>query len=130
MSRVKAGSTLVGVAAALLIGTAALHHTGFRSARDLGARAGGDLAIVVPALWLFFSVSLVSVGLASAAMAWRPVPGHRLVLVCLALVPAGGAALQIAYVGFVPPTLILLVDAAALLSAALVLPPRVKAPAA
>ena len=124
MVHTKAGSLLTGVAAAMLLATAALHYTGFSSVRDMGKEAGGDLAILVPPLWLFFSLSLISVALAAAAIAWRPSRGHAVVLMCLALVPAGGAALQLVYIGFILPTGILIADALTMVAAALLMGAR------
>ncbi len=124
MTRQRVGSTLCLLTAVLLLATAAFHHTGFRYVSRLAGDAAPELRPLVPPLWLAFSASLVVLALIAAIAARRPAPGGRAILLIIALFPAAAAALQVRYLGFIPPTAILLVDAAVAIAAALLLEPR------
>jgi len=111
MKRRTVGSALAWLTAALFIATAAIHHTGFSGVSALAAETGGDVAILMPMLWLFFSIELVILGAVAAVIARRPSADHGTILMLLALVPGAAAVLQLVYIGFIPPTAILLFDA-------------------
>lgn len=98
---------LAGIAAAGFFATAALHATGHGAVTAMAAETQ-SLAALVPALWLGFSADLVVLGLIVAAVAWRPIPGGRAVLAIASLAPLAAAGLQVRYLGFIPPTLLLL----------------------
>lgn len=124
MTRHRAATILTGVAAAGFLGTAALHGTGYDSVSALAAEVPSELGPVMPALWLIFSFDLVILGLIVGLVAYRPAPIGRLILVIAALSPLGAAGLQLRFIGFVPPTAILLGLSAVTLAAAAVLPPK------
>lgn len=123
MTRKKAGSLIAGVAAASFLGTAALHSTGYDTISQLAEQAPADLAALAPALWLAFSFDLSVVGLIVAVIAIRPSTPGRLVLVVAAISPLSAAALQLWFIGFMPPTAILLIVVGLTIIAAGVLPP-------
>ncbi len=108
MTRRKTGRILAGVAAAGFFATAWLHGTGYDSVTQLAGTGPRELESLVPALWLSFSFDLVVLGLIVAAVAWRPSTSSRAVLAIAALAPLAGAGLQLRFIGFVPPTAILI----------------------
>jgi hypothetical protein len=129
MRRQQLARIVAGFAAIGFLGTAALHSTGYDSVAQLAAEVPSDLAPVMPALWLVFSLDLTIVGLIVAAVAYRPAPPGRLVLVIAAFCPLGAAALQLLFIGFVPPTALLLTVGALTLGAAVLLAPKSTIPA-
>jgi hypothetical protein len=63
---------------------------------------------VMPALWLVFSSDLVVLGLIVGALALRPSEVARPILTIAALCPIIAAGLQLWFIGFVPPTALLI----------------------
>jgi len=122
MNRRVVGTVLAWIAAFGFLGTAGLHSTGLGSARELAASAQGPFRDVIPALWLAFSVDLCVLGLVVAAAAARPIGPARFVLVFAAASPVGAAILQLRYIGFIPPTAILLTVGLIAVLSAVVLP--------
>lgn len=122
MTRRRSGSILAAVASAGYIATAALHGTGYGWVADLALQAPAELRTLAPALWLSFAFDLVVVGLIVGVVALRPSPTGRLVLAIAAACPLAGAALQLRFLGFIPPTGILLALGVLTLVAAAVLP--------
>ncbi len=122
MRRDPVGRALAGISCAGLLGTAALHGTGYPSIARAAARVQGVLGAAIPALWLRFSLDLLVVGLIVGTVAARPGRSARVILGLAALCPLGAAGLQIRFIGFVGPTAILLVVAAATIAAAAVGP--------
>lgn len=121
MTRSRIGSVVAGIAAIGYLGTALLHSTGYRSVAELAAEVPSDLGPLMPALWLAFSLDLAVVGVIVGVVAWsRPRVGS-LILVISSFQPVGAASLQLRYIGFVPPTAILLAVAAVTLAAAALL---------
>lgn len=112
------GRVLAGLAALVYIATAWLHSTGFDAVTRLAREGPSDLAALMPALWLVFSLDLVVVGLVIAVVTWRPSGAGRLVVAIAALCPLGAAGLQLRFLGFIPPTAVLLADGALALVAA------------
>jgi hypothetical protein len=104
--------------AALYLITALLHHLGYGPITQLAEQGPEDLRPLVPPLWLSFSASLIVLALIILAVARAPNPYRRRVLVLAACGPIVGAALQLAYLGFIPPTAMLLVDGLVVLGAA------------
>lgn len=130
MTRRRIGTALTVVAALAFFATAGIHSTGYSSVTALTADASPDLAALVPALWLAFSMDLVVVGLIVGVVAFGTVRGGRPILFCAALNPLGAAGLQVYYLGFIPPTAVLLTVATLTLAAAAVgSPQRTKAEA-
>ncbi len=122
ITRQRAGSIIAAVAAIGFIGTAALHSTGYDSISQLSVGTPHKLQILIPALWLAFSLDLTVLGLIVAVISWQHPPGSRLILAIAALCPIGAALLQIRFLGFIPPTGILLGVGGIALVAAGVLP--------
>ena len=120
--RHRAGMVLTWIAAAGFLATAALHGSGYGPVNRLAEDGPAGLRALVPALWLAFSGDLVVLGLIVGAVACRPSTVGRIILVIASLCPAGVAALQLRFLGFVPPTAILLALGALTMVAAAVLP--------
>ena len=99
---------MAGVAAAGFLATAALHASGYDAVAAMAAETQA-LAVLVPMLWLGFAADLVVLGLIVAVVAWRPVEGGRSVLSIVGLGPLAAAGLQYRYIGFIPPTALLVV---------------------
>lgn len=118
MTRPRIAGMVAGVAAIGYLGTALLHSTGYSSVVELAAEVPSDLGALMPALWLAFSLDLAVVGLIVGVVAWRRPQAGSLILVIASLQPLGTASLQLRYIGFVPPTAILLAVAAVTLAAA------------
>jgi hypothetical protein len=129
MTRHQVGRIVAGLAAVGFLGTAGLHSTGYDSVSQLATEITSDLGLVMPALWLIFSLDLAVIGLIVAAVAYRPAPPGRPILVIAAACPLGAAALQLRFIGFVFPTAILLAVGALTLTAAAVLAPESSRPA-
>lgn len=121
MTRRRPGRLLAGLSAAGLLATAGLHATGLGGVAELARAGPSDLAPLVPALWLSFSFDLVVVGAIVAAVAWRPTRVGPVVLAIAAVAPLAAAGLQLRFIGFVPPTAILLALGALTLAAAFAL---------
>lgn len=109
MTQESVGGILAWAAAAGFLGTAVLHSTGYSSVTDLAEESPGGLDVLVPALWLAFSLDLIVVGLIIAIVAWKRPQGGGLILAVGSMCPFGAAVLQVIFLGFVPPTGILLV---------------------
>ncbi len=119
-----AGRRIAGLAALLLALTAALHATGYASIRRLAEETQGDLSVLSPLLWIAFSIDLTALAIVAALVAWRPGGAGRFILAGCALPPLGAAWLQVATLGFIFPTALLLLDAALLILAAVLLRDR------
>jgi len=111
MTRSKAGRILTWFTAGAFVVTAALHYTGFPDVSALARETGGDVAILMPLLWLFFSIELVILAVVAVVIARKPTATQGVILAWLGLVPAAAAVLQVVYIGFIPPTAILFFDA-------------------
>lgn len=121
MTRSRIAGIVAGISAIGYLGTALLHSTGYSSVAGLAAEVPSDLGALMPALWLVFSLDLAVLGLIVAIVAWRRPQAGSLILVIASLQPLGAASLQLRYIGFVPPTAILLALAAVTLAAAALL---------
>jgi len=118
MNRNHTGRIVAGVAAAGFITTAAWHATGYTTVTRLAEQAPDDLRPLIPALWLAISIDLTIAGLIVAIVAVRPTPVGRIIVAIAAMMPLAIAGLQMAYLGFIPPTVLLLLDGALALAAA------------
>jgi hypothetical protein len=101
-----------------LLLTAGLHGSGYPEIAKLGDASGGDVKLLLPALWLAFSLHYLLFG---TLVLFAAGPRNQLtarLLAVAALVPLGDALLQVVYLGFIPPTALLLVIAALSLVAA------------
>jgi hypothetical protein len=121
MTRSDTGGILAGIAAIGYLGTALLHSTGYSSVAKLATEVPSDLGPLIPALWLVFSLDLAVLGVIVGVVAWRRPQAGWLILVIASLQPLGAASLQLRWIGFVPPTAILLAVAAVTLAASALL---------
>ena len=119
MTGTNVGVTLTWLTAVVFIATAAIHLSGFPEIQALARETGGDVADLMPPLWLFFSIDLVILGTVAGVMARTPTATHGVILCLLGLVPAAAAVLQIGYIGFIPPTAILFFDTLVAIAAGL-----------
>jgi hypothetical protein len=109
MTRERVARFLVGLAFLVFLGTAALHSTGYDSVVRLAKDVPGLMGRVMPGLWLSLSFDLTVLGLIVGILAWRPRDVARPILAIAGLCPLSAAGLQLRFIGFVPPTGILLV---------------------
>ena len=122
MTRKRVASILTWIAAAGYLGTAALHSTGYEAITRFARQGPEELRALAPALWLGFSFDLVVLGLVVAVIAARPSKTGRVILGIAALCPISAAGLQVMFLGFIPPTALLLAVGGMTLVAAVVLP--------
>jgi hypothetical protein len=122
-NRKRLGSILGACSALGFVLTAGLHATGYPAVTDLARQGPEDLRALVPVLWVAFSTDLVVTGLIVLVVVWRRSRASRLVLTIAGFIPAIAAGLQIAYLGFIPPTVILIALAIVTWASAIVLPP-------
>ena len=122
MTRRRAGTIISGLAAIGFLGTAALHSTGYASVLKAAGQVPEAVRPLIPMLWLAFAFDLVILGLVVGVVAARPVGPARLILGIAAVAPLAAAALQVRFVGFIPPTAILIALAVTTLVGAAVLP--------
>jgi hypothetical protein len=111
MTRERLASISASVGAALVFGTAWFHLSAYSSVVD---RAPPELQPLLAALWISGGVSLILSALLAVAVAPLFVVRRRAILGLAALTPLSIAVLQIAYLGFLPPTALLLLDTAVL----------------
>jgi len=102
------------VGAGLLFLTAGLHHSAYST---VVGQAPADLQPLVAALWVAVGISLVIAALLAVAATPLFIVRRRALLGIAALVPLSIAGVQLAYLGFLPPTGLLLFDAVVLLVA-------------
>ena len=114
MTKDRAATLSASLGVALLCGTAVVHLMAYAS---VVSRAPADLQPIFGAAWVAVGVSLILAALLAIAATPRFVVRRRALLAIAALTPLSIAVLQIMYLGFIPPTALLLVDAALLLAA-------------
>jgi hypothetical protein len=107
-TRNRAARVLTGVLCLGFLATAALHSTGYSSVVSLASEVQGTMGDLMPALWLAFAVDLAVLGLIVGVLAVRAPQGARPILVVIALCPFAAAALQLRFIGFIPPTALLI----------------------
>lgn len=127
--RRKTGSILAGVACLGFLATAWLHSTGYASVTEAAADVPSDLGAVMPALWLMFSFDLIVLGLIVGVIAYRPPATARIILWIAALAPLAAAGLQLRFLGFIPPTAILIALGVLTVAAGALLGPPPQKPA-
>lgn len=123
-SRYAFGPGLTAVAALGYVVTAWIHSTGFDGVTALAAEGPEEMVLLMPALWLAFSLDLIVLALILALSAFRPARRMKWVVGIAAFCPLGAAALQVRYIGFIPPTAILLTIGTLAVAAAVVMDPR------
>jgi len=102
------------VGAGLLFATAGVHLSVYGK---IVAQTPADLKAFTAALWVACGASLVIAALLAVAATPLFVVRRRALLGIAALMPLSIAILQIAYLGFLPPTALLLLDAVVLVVA-------------
>jgi hypothetical protein len=114
MTKVRIASVTAAVGAGLLFATSAVHLSAYSS---VVARAPTDLQPLVGAVWVAGGASLIISALLAIAATPLFIVRRRALLTIAALTPLSIALLQIAYLGFLPPTALLLLDAMVLVVA-------------
>ena len=115
MTQPRLAATLSWAAACGFFLVAALHGSAYRRIMAMAEPAPETIRRVLSVLWLSGSVDLVAFGLVVAAMARSSGAVSALVIACAALCPLAVALLQITFLGFLPPTAMLLDLGAAVL---------------
>lgn len=125
MNRQRLGNLLIYGTAGLLVITGAIHLSAFGQINAMAQSATpADVHAVLPPLWLAVGVDMLATGLIVALVALENSNGGRYVLFAAAISPTAAAVLQMVFLGFIPPTAILLLDGALALAAAVVREPR------
>ena len=104
MTRRRVAAITAYIGAAMVLGTAAWHQSGYTWVTTLAAQASPDVEPLMAALWVSFALTLVLTA--------------GLVLVVARVGAPNRAAVQLAYIGFMAPTALLLADALMILIAA------------
>jgi hypothetical protein len=107
---------------------AGLHTSGYRGVVLLAQQGPSGLAALVSALWLAFTAGMVVLGIIIMLVALGRVSGARGVLLTAAGFPLATAALQLKFLGFIPPVAILSTIGALSIAAAIMWP-KVREPA-
>lgn len=114
MTKERLAKLTASVGAGLVFGTAGFHLSGYGS---VTAQAPTELRPLMAALWIAGGISLILSALLVVAAIPLFIARRRALLAIAALTPFSIAILQIAYLGFLPPTALLLLDTAVLLLA-------------
>jgi hypothetical protein len=122
MTRRQVGSVITAVAAIGFLATAAYHSSGYSSIVRAAAEAPERVRSLLPMLWLGISFDFTVVGLILAVVAFCPGGPARIILALAAICPFAAAGLQIHFIGFIPPTAILLGVGVVTLVGAIILP--------
>lgn len=114
MTKERAATLTASIGAGLLFGTAGFHLSAYSS---VVSRAPEDLRPLMATLWVAGGASLVIAALLTVALTPLFNVRRRALLGIAALTPLSIALCQIAYLGFLAPTALLLLDAGVLLVA-------------
>ena len=114
MTKERAAAVTAAIGAGLLFATAGLHLSVYST---IMAQTPADLQPLVAALWVATGVSLIIAALLAVAATPLFIVRRRALLAIAALIPLSMAAVQIAYLAFLPPTGLLLLDTVVLLVA-------------
>lgn len=125
MGEHRAAFVTATVAAVLLFVTAAWHLSGTVA---VASSAPPELQPLMKALWLAAGISLLIAALLVVAATPVFIVRRGALLGIAALTPLSIAVLQLIYLGFIPPTVLLLLDAVLVMAAALLAHPRRAAP--
>jgi hypothetical protein len=107
MTKSRAAVVTAAIGAGLLFATAGLHLSVYST---IMAQTPADLQPLVAALWVATGVSLIIAALLAVAATPLFIVRRRALLAIAALIPLSMAAVQIAYLAFLPPTGLLLLD--------------------
>lgn len=119
MSKERAAVWGASLGAAMLFATAAFHMTGYRF---VVGQAPPDLQPLIAAAWVAGGASLTLAGVLAIAATPLFVVRRAVFLAIAASTPLSIAVLQVVYLGFIPPTALLLFDTAVLLAAGVIAP--------
>jgi hypothetical protein len=125
MTRERAATLSAGVGAGLLFATAFLHLSAYES---VVSRSPADARPIIGAAWIAAGASLAIAALLAIAATPLFMVRRRALLSIAALTPLSIALLQVVYLGFIPPTFLLLVDGALLVTAGVLARGRSPAP--
>lgn len=114
MTKERAATLTAAIGAGLLFATAGIHLSGYST---VVTPAPPELRPLVSALWVAVGISLIIAALLAVAATPLFIVRRRALLGIAALIPISIAAVQIAYLAFLPATGLLLVDAAVLVAA-------------
>jgi hypothetical protein len=114
MTKERVAPVTAAIGAGLLFATAGFHLSAYST---VVAQAPTDLRPLMSAMWVASGVSLIIAALLAIAASPLFIVRRRALLVIAALTPFSIAAVQIAYLGFLAPTALLIVDTAVLLVA-------------
>jgi hypothetical protein len=114
MTKERVATVTATIGAGLLFGTAGFHLSRYSS---VVAQTPTDVRPLMSALWVAGGASLIISALLAVAATPLFIVRRRALLGIAALTPVSIAAVQIAYLGFLPPTALLLLDAAVLVVA-------------
>jgi hypothetical protein len=114
MTKERVATLSAAIGAGFLFGTAGVHLSAYSS---VVAHASTDLRPLISALWVAGGASLIISALLAVAVTPLFIVRRRALLAIAALTPVSIAMVQIAYLGFLPTTALLLLDAAVLVIA-------------
>lgn len=107
MSRFRTARVLAGIGAFGFLLAAVLHTSQYAKVVAQARNASADLAPLVAALWLAFAGAMLLLGTMAALVAMGRIREGRWILALAALFPAITVLLQLRYLGFIPPVVIL-----------------------
>jgi hypothetical protein len=111
MTKERVATVTAAIGAGLLFATAGFHLSAYSS---VVAQTPTDVRALMSALWVAGGASLIISALLAVAATPLFIVRRRALLAIAALTPISIAAVQIGYLGFLPPTALLLLDAAVL----------------
>src|ERR1700716_45787 len=114
MTKERAATVTAAVGAGLLFLTGGLHLSAYSA---VTSQTSADVRALMATLVVGSGISMILAALLAVAVTPLFIVRRRALLAIAALIPLSVAAVQIAYLGFLPPTALLLLDAAVLLVA-------------
>ena len=114
MTKERVATVTAAIGAGLLFATAGVHLSAYSS---VVAQTPTDVRPLMSALWIAGGASLIIAALLAVAATPLFIVRRRALLAIAALTPVSMAAVQIVYLGFLPPTALLLFDAVVLVVA-------------
>lgn len=114
MTRERWATLSASIGAGLLFATAGIHLSAYA---NVVGRMPAEQQPLVAALWVAGGVSLALAALLTIAVTPLFIVRRRALLCVAALTPLSIALLQLGYLGFLPPTALLLVDTVVLVAA-------------
>jgi hypothetical protein len=114
MSKARLATFSASIGAGLVFLTAGFHFSAYGTVVE---QAHGELKPLIAAVWVFSGVALILAALLAIAVTPLFIVRRRALLCIAALTPLSIALVQIVYLGFLPPTALLLVDTLVLVMA-------------